>query len=304
MIISDKNRCPNHICDGDVKIKYFFGDINHEKINFNCTTDTYTKPSIYECNKCKIIFSELIFKMNETEIEKSYEDVADDKYISQIKFKKFYFEKLCNKISRFISKNMNTLEIGSYYGVLGSVLKDKVKNYSGLELSKHGSNYAKKNYNLNIYNESIESHLKKNIKYDLIIMADVMEHFNDPFKVLSQINKLLNRNGKLILTTFNIDSFYAKFTGKNYHWIIPFHMVYFSNKTLETFGKNNNFKLVKILNDPRYTSFGYLVEKLKLIFPRLSFIFNFFAKIKFLKDVNVKVDLKDLKIYYFEKISD
>ncbi len=304
MIISDNNRCPNHICDGEVKIKYFFGNINHEKINFNCTTDTYTKPSIYECAKCKIIFSELIFKMNETEIEKSYEDVADDKYISQIKFKKFYFEKLCNKISGLINKNMNALEIGSYYGVLGSVLKDKVKNYSGLELSKHGSNYAKKNYNLNIYNESIESHLKKNIKYDLIIMADVMEHFNDPFKVLSQINKLLNKNGKLILTTFNIDSFYAKLTGKNYHWIIPFHMVYFSNKTLKTFGKNNNFELVKILNDPRYTSFGYLIEKLKLIFPRLSFIFNFFTKIKFLKDVMVKVDLKDLKIYYFEKISD
>ena len=55
---------------------------------------------------------------------------------------------------------MNVLEIGSYYGVLGSVLKDKVKNYSGLELSIHGSNYQKK-FNLNIYNESIENHLKK-----------------------------------------------------------------------------------------------------------------------------------------------
>ena len=87
---------------------------------------------------------------------------------------------------------MNALEIGSYYGILGSVLKDKVKNYSGLELSNHGSMYARKNFNLNIYNETIESHLEKNIKYDLIIMADVMEHFNDPFKVLSQINKLLN----------------------------------------------------------------------------------------------------------------
>ena len=92
---------------------------------------------------------------------------------------------------------MNALEIGSYYGVLGSVLKDKVKNYSGLELSTHGSNYAKKNFNLNIYNETIESHLEKNIKYDLIIMADVMEHFNDPFKVLSQINKLLNERWKI-----------------------------------------------------------------------------------------------------------
>ena len=51
----------------------------------------------------------------------------DDKYISQIKFKKYYFEKFTNKISRFINKDMNLLEIGSYYGVLGSVLKDEVK---------------------------------------------------------------------------------------------------------------------------------------------------------------------------------
>ena len=81
-------------------------------------------------------------------------------------------------------------------------------------------------------------------------------------------------------------------------------MVYFSNKTLEIFGRNNNLKLIKILNDPRYTSFGYLIEKLNFIFPKLSFIFKFLSKFSSLKDINVKVDLKDLKIYYFEKISE
>ena len=303
MTTVENNKCPNHICDGQIKIKYFSRDLDYKKINFSCTTDTYEKPSIYECTKCKIIFSELIFKMDKRQIEKTYQDIEDDKYISQIKFKKYYFEKLFNKISKFINKDMNVLEIGAYYGVLGSVLKEKVKNYSGLELSTHSANYAKNNFKLNIYNETIENHLKKNIKYDLIIMADVIEHFSDPFKVLSQINKLLNQNGKLILTTFNIDSLYAKITGRNYHWMIPFHMVFFSNKTLETFGKNNNLKLVKILNDPRYVSFGYLMEKLILIFPRLSFIFKFLSKRKLLKNINVKVDLKDLKIYYFEKIS-
>ena len=242
--------------------------------------------------------------MNKNEIEKNYKDVADDKYISQIKFKRYYFEKFFNKISKFTNKDMTVLEIGSYYGVLGSVLKNKFKNYSGLELSVHGSDYAKNNYGLNIHNETIEDHLKKNIKYDLIIMADVVEHFSDPFEVLAQINKLLNQNGKLILTTFNIESLYAKITGKNYHWIIPFHMVFFSNRTLETFGKNNNLKLVEILNDPRYISFGYLMEKLTLIFPSVSFIFKFLSKIKLFKNINVKVDLKDLKIYYFEKIKD
>ena len=68
MTVININKCPNHICDGDIKIKYFFGDLNYKKINFNCTTDTYTKPSIYECTKCKIIFSELIFKMDDNEI--------------------------------------------------------------------------------------------------------------------------------------------------------------------------------------------------------------------------------------------
>ena len=302
MTITHDNKCPNHICNGKIKMKYFSTNLDHKKINFNCTTDSYDKPSIYECTKCKIIFSELIFKMDQNQIEKSYQDVADNKYISQIKYKEYYFKKLTNKIKRFINKDMNVLEIGSYYGVLGSILREKVKNYSGLELSVHGSNYAKNNFNLNIYNESIENHLKKNAKYDLIIMADVIEHFKDPFNVLSQVNKLLNQDGKLILTTFNIDSLYAKITGKNYHWIIPFHMVFFSNKTLEIFGKNNNLRLIEILNDPRYVSFGYLIEKLTLIFPRLSFIFKFFSKIKFLENINIKVDLKDLKIYYFEKM--
>ena len=109
----------------------------------------------------KLFFSELIFKMDKNQIEKTYQDITDDKYISQIKFKKYYFEKLLNKISKFISKEMNVLEIGAYYGVLGSVLKDKVKNYSGLELSLHSTNYAKDNFKLNIYNETIENHLKK-----------------------------------------------------------------------------------------------------------------------------------------------
>ena len=146
---------------GKIKIKYSFGNLDHNKINYNCTTDSYEKPSIYECNKCKIIFSELIFKMDNNEIEKNYQEVADDKYITQIKFKRYYFEKLINKIDKFISKDMDVLEIGSYYGVLGSLLKNKVKSYSGLELSTHGSNYSKKNFKLNIFNETIESHLKK-----------------------------------------------------------------------------------------------------------------------------------------------
>ena len=298
---SDKKKCPNNECNGNVVIKYFSNNLKLENINFNCTTDTYVKPSVLECKKCKIIFSELVYKLNENQFEKNYQEVEDQKYISQIKYKKIYFENFCKKISQELNKDINILEIGSYYGALGSIIKSKVKNYSGLELSIHGSNYSKKEFDLNIFNETIEEHSKRGIQYDLIIMADVIEHFSDPFKVFKIINKILSKNGKVILSTFNIDSLYAKITGKNYHWIIPFHLVYFSNKTLNKLGKDNNLNLFKIENDPRFVSIEYLLEKLELIFPKFAFIFNFIKKFKFLKNITIKVNLRDLNIYYFVK---
>ena len=85
MTITNNYKCPNHICDGKIKIKYFSKNLDYKKINFSCTTDSYEKPSIYECSKCKIIFSEFIFQIGKNQIEKTYQDVVDDKYISQIK---------------------------------------------------------------------------------------------------------------------------------------------------------------------------------------------------------------------------
>ena len=301
MVLNNIDSCPNKKCAGKVKIKYDFKSLNIKNIDFNCTTNTYSKPKIFYCEKCKIMFSELIYNFDNKQIENCYEEVEDTTYMSQIEYKKFYFKKFFNKISKDFERDISILEIGSYYGVLGSIINDKVKKYSGLELSKHGANFSKKTFNLEIFNESIEQHIHRGIKYDVIVMADVIEHFKDPYQVFSQIYKLLNKKGKLILSTFNMDSFYAKLTGKNYHWILPFHLVYFSNKTLRDFGDKNNLELYKIQNDPRYVSFGYLLEKLKLIFPLGRNIFQFFNKFKFLRNITIKVNLRDLNIYYFKK---
>ena len=301
MSIYNQNNCPNYDCDGKIKIKYQSVKLDLYNINFNCTTDTYIKPTILECTKCEIIFSELINQLNENQFENNYKEVEDKKYISQIQYKKIYFENLVKKISKDVNNEMNVLEIGSYYGVLGSILNKKFKNYSGLELSTHGSNYSKNIFGLNIYNETVEQHSQREKKYDLIIMADVIEHFSNPFKVFKIINKLLKKDGKLILTTFNMDSYYSKITRKNYHWIIPFHLVYFTNNTLQKLGEKINLKLFKIENDPRFVSVGYLLEKLELIFPKLNFLFNLFNKIKFIKKFTIRVNLRDLNIYYFKK---
>jgi 2-polyprenyl-3-methyl-5-hydroxy-6-metoxy-1,4-benzoquinol methylase len=295
--------CLNIKCGGNIKLLYDYGsNYNFDDVSFDCTTNSYSKPKIYKCNKCELKFSELAAAFLNKRVEDKYNNIVDNIYIDQIPQRQKYFSGLYKKISYNFNKDQSVLEIGSYYGVFGNIIKPNVKNYSGLELSKHGSNYSKKNYNLEIFNETIEEHSKRQFKYDIIVMADVIEHFSNPFKMLEIIEKILKPDGLLIFTTYNIDSLYAKITGKNYHWILPMHLFYFSNKTLKNICLENNLRIFKIKNDSRIVSFYYLLNKLILIFPKLKFLFQYMNKIKFIQKININVNLFDLNIYFVKKI--
>ena len=295
--------CLNSKCGGNIKLLYDYGsNYNFDDVSFDCTTNSYSKPKIYKCNKCKLKFSELAAALPNKQVEDKYNNVVDNIYIDEIPQRQKYFSNLYKKICYNFNNDQSVLEVGSYYGVFGNIIKPNVKNYSGLELSKHGAAYAKKNYNLEIFNETIEEHTKRQLKYDIIIMADVIEHFSNPFKMLEAIEKILEPDGLLIFTTYNMDSFYAKITGKNYHWILPMHLFYFSNKTLKNICLERNLKIIKIKNDSRVVSFYYLLNKLELIFPKLKFLFRYMNKIKILQKINIYVNLFDLNIYYVKKI--
>lgn len=294
-------KCLNIKCGGNIKLLYDYGsNYNFDDVNFDCTTNSYSKPKIYKCNKCELKFSELAALPNK-KVEDKYNNVVDNIYIDEIPHREKYFSSLYKKISYNFHKDHSVLEVGSYYGVFGNIIKPNVKKYSGLELSKHGSDYSKKNYNLEIFNETIEEHSERQLKYDIIVMADVIEHFSNPFKMLETIEKILRPDGLLIFTTYNMDSLYAKITGRNYHWILPMHLFYFSNKTLKNICLENNLRIFKIKNDSRIVSFHYLLNKLILIFPRLKFLFQYMNKIKFFQKFNINVNLFDLNIYFVKK---
>tara|TARA_B100000900_G_scaffold252254_1_gene214963 strand:- start:5228 stop:6100 length:873 start_codon:yes stop_codon:yes gene_type:complete len=270
-----------------------------KKIDLKCTSDVHDKPTLYKCKKCNLIFSEYI----NSKFEEGYGNVEDKKYIQQITYKKKYFDLYFSKIKSLLNKDHKVLEIGSYYGILGSIIKPNVKDYTGLELSKHAAEYSKRNFGLNIANEPLEEFVKENNNFDIIIMNDVIEHLDDPFRSLKLIEESLKFNGILIFTTFNIDSIFAKILRSNYHWIMPMHKFYFSNSTLKFFLKSNNMNLFKIKTDTRIISFEYLLDKFCVLAPKIDFIFKFLLKFNFLKKMTIKINLLDLNIYFAKKIN-
>ena len=294
--------CPYCKSKDSFNILYKNDHNKEEKINFECTSHNFHnykqwKPTLYKCKLCSLVFSEHIG----VKFEDNYKAVVDFAYLNQFKFKKTSFTLFLERIKNHLNKNCTVLEIGAYYGVLGKLIQPLVKEYTGLELSKHASDYSKNNSNLNIINQSIEEYSKNNKKYDIIIMTDVIEHSDKPFELLSLIEKSLNKNGKLILSTFNFDSLFSKIMGKNYPWIIPMHKYYFSNTTLKNALTESKLELFDIQNDTRIISLEYLLQKFNILAPSFNFIFNFFLKFNFIKKIQVRINLFDLKIYFAVK---
>ena len=294
--------CPYCKSKDSFNILYKNDHNKEEKINFECTSHNFHnykqwKPTLYKCKLCSLVFSEHIG----VKFEDNYKAVVDFAYLNQSKFKKTSFTLFLEKIKNHLNKNCTVLEIGAYYGVLGKLIQPLVKEYTGLELSKHASDYSKNNSNLNIINQSIEEYSKNNKKYDIIIMTDVIEHSDKPFELLTLIEKSLNKNGKLILSTFNFDSLFSKIMGKNYPWIIPMHKYYFSNTTLKNALTESKLELFDIQNDTRIISLEYLLQKFNILAPSFNFIFNFFLKFNFMKKIQIKINLFDLKIYFAVK---
>tara|TARA_Y100001970_G_scaffold129469_1_gene159652 strand:- start:1182 stop:2084 length:903 start_codon:yes stop_codon:yes gene_type:complete len=267
-------------------------------INFASTEinieDSEIKPNLFFCNKCEIIFSELC----DVNFENSYKDVLDPTYIEQIDNKKDYFDNLINKISSLIKSEDHVLEIGSYYGAFGSQIKDKVKSYTGIELSSYASKYAKEKFGLDIKNQNVSDFFKSNNKkFDIIFMFDVIEHLDDPDSVLKLCSQNLNKNGRLIISTMNMNSFFAKVTGRYYQWIIAMHKFYFSHDSMKKYLNKNNLEINKIVNDVRIISLEYFFLKLSQKISLFRYIYKLIIKFDKIKKLKIKFTLYDMSIY-------
>jgi len=288
--------CIDH--NGSIFIKYKL-DIKNFDLSVKCTSTANIdeKPTLYKCNKCKLIFSEYV----EKKFEELYSEVADDLYIDQIPFKERYFQNTLKKISHHLDKSRTILEIGSYYGVFGSLIKPLVKKYEGLELSSHAAKYASKNYSLNIKNQTINEYLLDNEKLDIVIMSHVIEHLDDPFDVVKKIENKMTDESLLIFSTYNMDSLIAKILGKHYHWIMPMHKFYFTKNTLNKLMQENGLQIFDIKTDTHTISLKYFLIKIKGIFPILRFFIDPLLNKSWSNKINLKINLGDLDIYFVKK---
>lgn len=216
------------------------------------TINRFKKPfDIVKCKNCNLVFINPL--PNDKEIEEMYgkdyyEGNADYNYHDE-RLERRYFtflhKRRIENIEKATKKKGKILDIGSSFGLFVKTAERMGWDSYGVEISKHSAEYAKEELGLKIMNTTLEGAAFPKNYFDVIHMAELIEHLSDPKGVLKECNRILKKNGLLVIQTSDADSLYAKIMGKNWDWFLPGHLYYFSRKTISKLLNLTKFKIYR-----------------------------------------------------------
>ncbi|MBF8247841.1 MAG: methyltransferase [Bacteroidetes bacterium] len=137
-----------------------------------------------------------------------------------------------NRWERLFQKPGFALEIGCCDGLMLDALRKNGWGVAGTERTQEMAEFARKNLGLEVYVGGFEE-IPRSKRFDLVILFQVLEHMNDPVKILKQCAGVLNSNGKIVIAVPNSGSWqYAYATSNWFHLDVPRHLFHFSPKSL------------------------------------------------------------------------
>jgi 2-polyprenyl-6-hydroxyphenyl methylase/3-demethylubiquinone-9 3-methyltransferase len=154
-------------------------------------------------------------------------------------------------------KNIRLLDIGCGGGLLSEPMSRLGANVVGIDASKKNIEvakfHAKKNKLKIDYKVASPEKLKTNIKFDVILNMEIVEHVNDIDFFIKESSKLLKKNGIMFVATLNktLKSYLLAVIGAEYilKWLpIGTHdwEKFVKPEDLINISKNNNLSLKKL----------------------------------------------------------
>ena len=151
------------------------------------------------------------------------------------------------------NKPTKVLELGCGEGFFGNELKRRYQcHVTGIELFEEAARSACERLD-EVYNESLDGFDFSRLgKYDLIIANDVLEHLNDPWVVVKQLQEHLTNEGYFVASIPNIQYHQAitallkgRWDYKDFGILDRTHLRFFTRQTASELFVNNGYILEK-----------------------------------------------------------
>jgi 2-polyprenyl-3-methyl-5-hydroxy-6-metoxy-1,4-benzoquinol methylase len=140
----------------------------------------------------------------------------------------------------------NILDIGCGTGEFLNFMNRVGWKTTGIEPAASPREFAKQQYNLNIFDENELDNLPTG-GFDVITLWHVLEHVPDLNNRIDQIKRLLTKDGLLVVALPNCESWDAVFYQEHWAaWDVPRHFYHFSKSTFSLLMKNNELDIFSI----------------------------------------------------------
>lgn len=190
----------------------YCGSRDTQKINYVDSSLNNKRYSLYFCNSCNIQFYTPLKFENIYENEKNKDYSSLHKGRNDLPEWTIEIENTIKKLKIDV-KGKKILDIGAGDCINYKMLKENfsisTKQYYAVELDKKSVACGRRRGVRNIICGYFDMHILKkiNIKFDILIASEVMEHQIDPKRFIETCFRLLKRGGILIITVPNRDRF-------------------------------------------------------------------------------------------------
>lgn len=208
---------------------------------------------IIECDECKLLFTSPCPAQ-----DKIGDYYKSEDYLSHNEEKKNLFARIYNIVKKTNIKNkfniaidskssaVKILDIGCGVGDFLNYAKEKGCEITGIEPSDDARKIAEKKLNTKLLSPAELENLPDN-SFDVITMWHVLEHVADLKTEIHHLQRLLKKNGRLILALPNYKSYDAEYYKDKWAaYDVPRHLNHFSKTSIENIFKETQFQLTDI----------------------------------------------------------
>jgi SAM-dependent methyltransferase len=164
------------------------------------------------------------------ELHELYRDMRDDAYLGEEAGRRATAAHLLDLIGAQVGGG-RLLDVGCGHGLLLDEARSRGYETVGLELSRSAARHARETLGLDVREAPVED-FADDEGFDVVVLADVLEHLDDPVGAVQGCAGLLRPGGVLCVVTPDPSSVIARLAGRRWWGFVPAHACLLPRATL------------------------------------------------------------------------
>ncbi len=164
------------------------------------------------------------------ELHALYREMSDEAYLGEETGRRATAAHLLDLVAAGVPSG-RLLDVGCGHGLLLDEARARGYDVVGLELSRSAARHARETLGLDVQETPVESFVDLE-GFDVVVLADVLEHLDDPVAAVDRCAGLLRPGGALCVVTPDPSSLTARIAGRRWWGYVPAHACLVPRATL------------------------------------------------------------------------